>query len=148
MAEANLRGILVAFHEKGWNLYESLHSDANAFTPTGPIDNLLPGVYYALMPVVSDPTDITAALKMRTATGIACTNPGYNLGDANNPYWSTFWEVIILGETLKLGRDIEIPLDRAEERLRQRLSQCNINDAKKVFESKAFAWMKNAENRP
>ncbi len=64
MAEPDLRAILVAFAEKGWNLYESRFSEGNEYSFLGPVDNLKMGQNYFPLPAVADPNDWEAALRV------------------------------------------------------------------------------------
>ena len=58
MPEVDIRDIIVAFNEKGWNLYE-LNAHAKTLREVGligPVDNLVATAGYVIVPIIDDPT--------------------------------------------------------------------------------------------
>ena len=133
MTEPNLRPILVAFNEKGWELYDVCDSEGETTHPgvqhEGPIDNLMPGIFYALMPVNDDKPGVC----MRGVLKRAGKGPGYNLREADDPYWINFWGIIIKGDDLLLDNLHPIPLEGAEDELRKRLKPYDAEEGKMLL---------------
>ncbi len=69
MPEVNLRGILSAFAEKNWVVYEAVKLDS-AVPPwkhfRGPVDNLQYGVPYRVLPAAENPADLEVAAQELT----------------------------------------------------------------------------------
>jgi hypothetical protein len=72
MAGFDARRVLAAFFEKGWLLYEEKGGCHKPLRDrlTGPVDNLIPGVAYRIIPVTDDPEDtfkVCSAVNHETA---------------------------------------------------------------------------------
>jgi len=127
MAEVDLRDIILAFHEKGWNLYESVAGFPGI---EGPVDNLLDGIPYAVLPVMRDPSQLKAALhEAETAIKVGMS-PKFHDGQGNTfgPIEHVFVYLSWDTPTLQLwpefsSRHVDLPLETAAERIRECFSE-------------------------
>ena len=134
MAEVDLREIIVAFHEKGWNLYayySTGHTGEQEFSMTGPIDNLVPGTQYSILPAAEDPTNIDSVLLEVSRAKRADALPRfYSPGEGKTiqvcsikvkPAKDPFY-LLIMAKATPSEEDTGIPLENAAQLLREYLS--------------------------
>ena len=126
MADVDMRGILEAFAEKGWVLYEETGNLEEELM--GPVDNLVPDVLYRVMPETPDPHDMSGV--RFAAEQVAKRNMLYFeieivTGDETLPAQSTFTSLAICKDgTVFLVPDMPygFPLESFEEAVRKYVS--------------------------
>jgi hypothetical protein len=83
MPEPDLRGILAAFAEKKWVVYEVAGREWNAFD--GPVDNLKQGVEYRIMPAAENPADLEAAAQeLSDMVNHGSVFPSFEMGEGRH----------------------------------------------------------------
>lgn len=73
----DMREILVAFAEKGWNLYEGAKIPKEVYR--GPVDNIVDWIKYWIMPAIEDPTDADVASSECSRAKLCHMGPSYTL---------------------------------------------------------------------
>jgi len=146
MAEVDTRQILVAFHEQGWALYEYVGcSYVWAENLRGPVDNLVDGVEYTIMPDTGSPANTHAAVSAWKRLEKAGMLPDYVHEDGEiipmpKIMFSARMGVLRLSpgnNFMRGGEDLPfvyIPLEEAVERIRHGMAEYDKRGANEIID--------------
>ena len=138
MPDANLREIILAFHEKGWNLYEETTKEAGNIDLVGPVDNLLQDAIYVVLPVMDDPGDARAAYDEGGRARRAKLGPTYagfqgTIGYIRIRQAPVVFHIATDAQTGIVG--IDMAMESAAEMLRKNLSEYSKEAVDAVLDS-------------
>ena len=137
MAQPDLRQIITAFAEKGWNLYEeglfppkrTLYHCERRDVLRGPVDNIIPTKAYLILPAVEKAADMVAVAGEEERMKEHNLYPLYR-HEGNEVLVRSFGvfgfstEPVALFKTLDADTFfVSLPLERAAELIRENLSK-------------------------
>ncbi len=134
MPEANLRGILAAFAEKNWVVYELTADDSkNLFR--GPVDNLQYWVGYRVLPAAEDPSDIKAAEKeLNDMSSYSKVSPSFEMPDRRVLVTANFSLTPLRFDVcVAVGLGFTFPIDEVEGLIREYFTTYDREEAQRVM---------------